>query len=222
MRILVTDVTEMHHGNYCVAGWRAATGSMVRPLPDGANWTAHLLAAHGVTPGATIQFQESGTQPNGTYPHRTEDTPINASTIARITLAPRPWLGANAPPVTATLAEAFENKVQHNSIWNGCYQGAHVPEGTQCRSLWAVRIDRRHLNFVEEYGKLKGILGDGTAVYKLAISAKSIKETWRDGDARAVIRLLPNGGPLHVRVGLARAFAGQPGKCTVMINGVYW
>ena len=29
-------------------------------------------------------------------------------------------------------------------------------------------------------------------------------------------------GDLHVRVGLARAWDKQPGKCAVMINGVYW
>src|SRR5262245_9073350 len=45
MDILITDVTEMHAGNYCVAGWNASDGRMIRPLPGGSNWTGHLLAA---------------------------------------------------------------------------------------------------------------------------------------------------------------------------------
>jgi len=35
MQILITDVTEMHQGNYCVAGWNLNAGTMVRPLPNG-------------------------------------------------------------------------------------------------------------------------------------------------------------------------------------------
>lgn len=34
MDILVTDVTEMNGGHYCVAGWCAATKRMVRPMLD--------------------------------------------------------------------------------------------------------------------------------------------------------------------------------------------
>ena len=52
MDILITDVTEMHASNYCVAGWDADGGRMIRPLPGGSNWTGHLLAAHGIQPGA--------------------------------------------------------------------------------------------------------------------------------------------------------------------------
>jgi hypothetical protein len=36
--ILITDVTEMK-GNYCVAGWDASDGRMIRPLAGGYNWT---------------------------------------------------------------------------------------------------------------------------------------------------------------------------------------
>jgi hypothetical protein len=33
MQIVITDVTEMHQGNYCVAGWCPKSEKMVRPLP---------------------------------------------------------------------------------------------------------------------------------------------------------------------------------------------
>jgi hypothetical protein len=35
MELLITDVTEMGGGNYCVAGWDIVANRMVRPLDDG-------------------------------------------------------------------------------------------------------------------------------------------------------------------------------------------
>jgi hypothetical protein len=107
MKILVTDVTEMHRGNYCVAGWCYETRVMVRPLPNGANWTAELLSNHRVTPGATIEFDANG-QPNSANPHRKEDTPIDPSTIRLIAVGSGVWSGLDAPPVASTLSDAFE------------------------------------------------------------------------------------------------------------------
>jgi len=48
MDILITDVTEMRAGNYCVAGWDASDSRMIRPLFGCYNWTEHLLAARTV------------------------------------------------------------------------------------------------------------------------------------------------------------------------------
>ena len=56
MRLLITDVTEMSGGNFCVAGWSAQSSSMLRPLPNGSNWTLNGLAVHGISPGATVDF----------------------------------------------------------------------------------------------------------------------------------------------------------------------
>lgn len=222
MRLLITDVTEMHAGNYCVAGWCAGEKRMVRPLPNGANWTANLLAAHGIAPGATVSFQSHVTPHASAYPHRTEDTPIDPQTIQPINASPASWFGPNAPPAAVTLEEAFESQVAHNSEWNNCRQGVHVPAGAKVRSLWAIRVKRDRLLFTEEFEKLKAILDDGSAKYKLAISSKTLKEIWRDGGQTAVAQALLTSGDLHVRVGLARAWGSQPDKCYVMINGIYW
>src|SRR5262245_54909272 len=54
----------MHAGNYCVAGWNATNGRMIRPLPGGSNWTGHLIAAPDVQPGATIRVANTEAQPN--------------------------------------------------------------------------------------------------------------------------------------------------------------
>jgi len=160
MRILVTEVTEMHKGNYCVAGWSFENGTMVRPMPNGAHWTAALLSSHNVTPGAYIEFNALG-QPQSAYPHRTEDTLIDASTIKQNGFFAAPWLGSVAPPTAATLHEAFEDNVRNNSSWNGFLQGVYVPFGAQTRSLFAVSTPGQNLRFFQDQrNKLRAYLVD--------------------------------------------------------------
>jgi hypothetical protein len=96
MDILITDVTEMHAGNYCVAGWDAAGARMIRPLPGGSNWTGHLLAAHGVQPGATIRVVTAAGQLKSVYPHRMEDTQVDPAKIGLVRAGPSAWFGVNA------------------------------------------------------------------------------------------------------------------------------
>jgi hypothetical protein len=226
MQLIITEVTEMRGNMYCVAGWCAAVNRMIRPLPNGSNWPTQLLELHGVVPGAVLSVVQSGNPSNGAYPHFTEDTPIDPLQIKLLSPGPAAWFGANAPPTASQLASAFQGNLQRNSVWNGCIQGAHVPLGTQCRSLWGLSCGRRSLNFIEDdykgSVKLRGQLHDGAALYKLPVSSKALNEAWKAGGLAAVRGSLPNEGRLHVRVGLARAFDGQPNKCFVMINGVHW
>jgi hypothetical protein len=222
MKLLITEVTEMHGGNFCVAGWRATKERMVRPLPAGANWTQGLLAQHGVAPGATLDVKSSGVAANGAFPHLTEDTPIDPANIALVAPGPASWSGAAAPPSAHSVDDAFQGFVQFNSEWHGVRQGVHVAADAQTRSLWAVRVPRANLTFVEEFDKLKASLNDGAAVFKLAVSSKTLKEAWRIGGLAGVNQLLPQAGFLHVRLGLARPFGNPPDKCYMMVNGVQW
>jgi hypothetical protein len=80
MDLLITDVTEMGGGIYCVAGWDIAARRMVRPLPAGSNWPAALLGQHGIVAGRMIRA-EPRCKSNGIFPHLTEDTPIDAASI---------------------------------------------------------------------------------------------------------------------------------------------
>ena len=222
MRLVITEVTEMSAGNFCVAGWNAQSGLMVRPLPSGANWTAGLLQQHSVAPGAVLNFNPTGLVHNSTFPHRTEDTPVDPSTITVVKVGPVAWFGPNVPTCAGTLAQAFQGHVQHNSVWDGVFQGVYVPVGTQTRSLWGVNCQRGGLTFVEDFGKLKAHFYDGAATYKLAVSSHVLKAHFRGGGLAAVNQALPRSGNLHVRVGLARAFGNPADKCYVMINGVHW
>jgi hypothetical protein len=69
---------------------------------------------------------------------------------------------------------------------------------------------------------LRAYMTDNNARYSLPVVAKNLRELYRSKGAAAVNKLLPKSSDLRVRVGLARAWLGQPGKCTVMINGVHW
>jgi hypothetical protein len=226
MQIVITDVTEMHQGNYCVAGWCPKSEKMVRPLPNGTNWTAAQLAKYGIQPGATIQVTSSSSAPGGLYPHRTEDTPIDSGTVKLVSAGPKTWFGAGAPPLANSLAAAFRNHVQTTGVWNGARKGAYVQEGIQIGSLAAVSITRPNLEFFENDYKgeksLRAYIADSDARYSLPVVAKNLRELYRSKGVTAVNKLLPKNGDLHMRVGLARAWSGQPGKCAVMINGVYW
>ena len=193
---------------------------MIRPLPAGANWTAALLDQNGVQPGAKIDVSPSNVPPNGVYPHLTEDLYIDSGGTALVGQGPGIGFGQGAPPTSPTLQDAYANHVRNNSIWKGAFKGTHVLAGTQCRSLWGIRVDRKDLRFVEEFDVLRGLLNDGTARYNLPVSSSALKTLWREGGVASIVRSLPRAGQLHVRVGLARPFDG--GKCYMMINGVYW
>lgn len=216
--LLITDVTEMGGGNYCVAGWDIAAKRMVRPLPNGGNWAGALRAQHGIVAGKLIRVVPQGTS-NGIYPHRTEDTPIDPASISASNSVFSDWLGESAPQVATDLDTAFAGNLQWNKEWDGVKQGVHTLPGVQCSSLVAVRIPRSNLSFSQPFDKLKAMLDDGSDCYELAVSSKVLKEAWRAGGVAGVDDALPARDEFHIRVGLARPFQNPP-RCYAMLNGV--
>jgi hypothetical protein len=218
MEVLITDVTVMNGGNYCVAGWSPSDARMIRPLPSGHHWSGALLAKYGIVPGSLIHVQPSG-KPNGTFPHRTEDTPINSEMIQLVTAGFTDWTGSAAPPTSSTIMEGFSGNVLWNSIWQNIRQGVYVSERKQCASLAAIVVDRPRIALREDFGKLKAIVSDGQDQYKLAVSSRVLREAWEQGGLAAAEAVLPARDRLHVRVGLARTYQGEPVKCYLMLNG---
>jgi hypothetical protein len=218
MELLITDVTEMSGGQYCVAGWDVAAKRMVRPLPGGSNWPAALVAQHGIISGKLIRVQPQG-RPNGIFPHRTEDTPIDVASIAASNGVFSAWLGASAPEVATDLNSGFGGNLRWNKVWAGVKQGVHTQPGTQCGSLVAVRVPKENLTFAKVFDTLKATLDYGSARYQLTVSSKVLKEAWRAGGLPAVNTVLPGRAEFHVRVGLARPYEDPP-NCYAMLNGV--
>jgi hypothetical protein len=218
MELLITDLTEMNGGKYCVAGWDGTAEQMFRPLPNGDNWTQTMIAQHAIAPGTSIGVTSRGAS-NSAFPHRTEDTPIVADTIQPTGDIFSDWLGDSAPTVSPDLAIGFDGYLQWNSVWDGVRQGVYIAPGTRCRSLLGIRVEREALAFSEVFGKLKATLNDGSHRYQLAVSSKALKEAWRTEGFGEVTNALPRRNVFHARIGLARAF-GSPSKCYAMLNGV--
>lgn len=177
-------------------------------------------------PGTYVAVIPTGQSSTGLYPHRTEDLVVQSSSITAADGLRPEWFGGTAPAAETTVAGAFDDQVHHTSMWGGALKGAHVAEGAQIRSLSAVVIARRGLTFFEDDFKgkksLRAIVDDGRARHNLSVSSASLRELYRTSGVATLIERLPNRGNLHVRLGLARAWSGQPGKCFVMINGVFW
>ncbi len=222
LHLLITEVTDIHRGIYCVAGWDAASARMVRPLPDGVYWPRALIEASGVAPGACIAVTPNRIRLHGDYPHLTEDLPIAVEPINSVPTAPVHWFGKDAPPSAATLDEAFEGNLRHIGVWRGHRRGVHVPTGTHACSLHGLRVPSRHLEFFEDDERLRALLRDAEARYSLPVTSCSLRRIWRDEGIAAVRRALPAGTDLHVRVGLARGFGEHRDRCYVMLNGVLW
>ena len=217
MELLITDVTEMGGETYCVAGWDTTANRMVRPLPNGSNWSSTLLGQHGIVAGSKIRVVPKGAS-NGIFPHRTEDTPIDPASIQVLNGVFSDWLGNLAPQVAPDMETGFANLLKWNKVWNGVRQGVHTLPRAQCSSLISVRTPKANLAFSEVFGKLKATVDDGSASYQLTVSSKVLKEAWRAGGLAAVNSVLPQRAELHVRVGLARPF-DEPPKCYAMLNG---
>ncbi len=221
MRLVITDLTEMQGGNFCVAGWDGAGGHMVRPLPDGRNWTAGLLREHRVAPGATLEVSPTGRPDQSRYPHRSEDTLVDGARIRRLDAPPVDWLGEDAPPAGMTLAAAFDGHLHHGDVRGNVRHGVHVPADLPVHSLGALTLPRSLVRFAVDFDRLRLILNDGEGQYSLAVSSLALKTAWRDGGIDAVKKALPRSHLLHIRVGLARPFGQPPDKCYVMVNGIH-
>lgn len=225
MNILVTDLTVMHNDMFCIAGWCAAESRMVRPLPGGHHWSGELVTRFGVAPGITFTVSPSSLPNSSAFPHRTEDTPVDPTTIRLVDNGPIDWFGPKAPPTSSTLNAAFGGLLTTSSRWNGAVK-CHIVEGTRIGSLSAIRLTRSSICLFEDEfeGKksLRARLNDSEACYDLPVVARNLKEIYRTNGVEAVSKSLPNQGKLHIRVGLARAWQGQPQKCAVMVNGIYW
>jgi hypothetical protein len=217
MELLITDVTEMVDQTYCIAGWDITANRMVRPLPNGSNWSSTLLGQHGIVTGRRIRVVPKGVS-NGIFPHRTEDSPIDPASIKAPNGVFSDWLGDSAPDVAADLEAGFAGLLKWNKVWNGVRQGVHTLPRAQCNSLVSVRTPKANISFSEVSGKLKATVNDGAASYQLTVSSKVLKEAWRAGGLTAVNNALPTRTELHVRVGLARPFDDPP-KCYAMLNG---
>ncbi len=221
MRLLITDITEMHHEHICMAGWDIDQKRMVRPLPNSPHWSATLIKKHGFTTGNLYYFAPTNESLSGHFPHKTEDTSVHAFKIKSLPSPPQNWLSRTAPPTTATVDAAFQGHIHISRTYRE-RATAFVPHGCQTRSLWGLKIDAQYLRFYEDDGKLKAQLQDAERIYGLPVTCLALRDIWRNHGIDAINAHIPQQASLHVRLGLARAWSDHPNECFVMINGVFW
>lgn len=226
MRLLITDLTDMSQGMHCVAGWDVDNHRMVRPLPGGSNWSTELVQKHKLATGCVAEFQATGAQHNGDYPHSTEDVVVDVNQITWQSKGFSDWVGQHGPNAVESVQEVFGSRVIHTREFRGNFQGVHVPSGTHVPSLGAINIPRIQLELKSDSfkggpEKLKAIVNDGDASYVLSVSSHALKLAFEQGGLPAAKAALPSAKHFHVRLGLARPFSDAPDKCNLMLNGVH-
>lgn len=222
-RVVVTDVTEMGSGWYCVAGWDAAAGRMVRPLSaPGKHWGREWIGPLGLWPGNAADFEDGGTPAISRAPHAREDRLVVPGSMRILRSGEGAgWLRQVAGSVSASMQAAFGHAVAFEQEGDNRFRPRIAP-GTDCPSLGAVVIPAGRLRlFVNAKGSLRACLREGGACWYLPVVGHAIRATWRiEGIARA--QALLGSGRLHVRLGLARADAARGIEdCYVMLNGAY-
>ena len=223
LRILVTDVTEMHGGMFCVAGWDEHGQRMVRPLSGPArHWNASLIRPTAFWPGMVATFEDRGASAISHPPHAREDRLIHADSL-RFEAPERPIPTAQRVrrTVAPTLRRLFEGVLlfEQGHAWRF---RARVPAGATCASLGAVVVPSGGLRLREDSKRrLRAVLRDRDGTYDLPVVSHAIRETWRrEGLGPAHARHAT--GARHVRIGLARP-RDAPGleDCYVMVNGTF-
>jgi hypothetical protein len=90
-------------------------------------------------------------------------------------------------------------------------------------SLGALELDPRSLELTESNWdgkrKLRALVNDGASIYDLSIPAEALGNQWRAEGLQKVQAAVRSSGRLHARIGLARAWGGNP--CYAQVNGLY-
>jgi len=149
--VLLTEVTRMGGGYYCIAGWDIYAQQMVRPLQSsGSNWRSEAL--HSVLAvGHLINCQPSGKR-NAILPHAAEDLPLSNQPVLLEKLDESSCYNILKEKAFTSIRELF-----------GCHliEDKYFTEGTTCRSLGGIRVIRRRTFFSQDnYGKLRLQLRD--------------------------------------------------------------
>ena len=182
--ILITDLTEMSSGNYCVAGWDWQSQRMVRLLTrHGGNWTAMHVGQTGLWHRRLVRFQSEAMPQGGAFPHATEDTRINETTMQtfpRLNDWRQKFLQSESPDVDSIFAGNL-NQVPVGQTRRSPF----VLPGSTCASLGAVRANAVDFQFYEDrYNpnkpKLRCRFQENGNRFDLSVSSYRIRLRWRE------------------------------------------
>lgn len=222
--ILITDLTEMSPGSYCVAGWDWQRQRMVRLLmKHGGNWTAAHVSQTGLWHRRLVRYQPAAVPHGGAFPHATEDMRVDETTMQTF---PRPndWRQKFLQSESADV----------DSIFAGCLnptpaghlrKSPFVLPNSECASLGAVRANAADFQYYEDHytpnkPKLRCRFRQSGSDFDLSVSSYRLRLRWREIGVREMNKKQGQFGQVHVRLGLARTW-GDMNKCYLMLNGLY-
>ena len=225
--LVITDVTRMHEGRVCVAGYDIA-GNCIRPLlpPPGIHETTLYVRKRPIVfPFAVVDYDL--TQPTPQPPH-TEDYRYDPSSVRFVErLEPERRQAVLKRSLFASVSAIFEEPIHHDV-------GHYVMDGRGPRSLGTIRPQRIIKTVYEQApdGKWKYRLGfvDGEGfTYRWSVTDLA----WRyfnDYEHRkgrspeeisATVTSLLKSSEILLRIGLARGWDMYPDRCYLQITGVY-
>jgi len=218
--VLITEVTRMNNGFYCVAGFDLHAAKMIRPLHTPAsNW--RLVDRKVFSPGHVVECEYTGSRGNGAYPHRTEDT-----VLARM---PRVLETVGAEEIHTVLSSSLFDSVAQ--LYDGLLiDDKYVNDGTRCRSLGGVVVPVEKLRFEESFDKLRlRIFDTDGRHYSLGVTSDELRTRFHDDratspavdDANEWLDGFSAGSRALLRLGLARGWDKyNPKRCYLQLNGL--
>jgi hypothetical protein len=221
-QVIITDLTEMSTGNYCVAGWDWEHQRMVRLLTRyGGNWTNQYVGQTGLWHRRLVRFQPVAMPPGGSFPHATEDTRIDETSMQ---IFPRPdhWrttiLQSESPNIDAVFGGLLSQ-----GIPSQIRKSPYLPSIAQCASLGAVRAEAADFRFYDDdYDpnkiKLRCRFVKAGSHFDLPVSSYRLRMRWRQIGVDQMNIKQGEFGQVHVRIGVARPFNNG---CYLMLNGLY-
>lgn len=218
-KMLVTDVT--NYGSLrCVAGWDIDRRKMIRPEPHaGGFWSAIMIGPTGFQRSKIVTFTAIPPNPATKYPHRTEDRVV----VGAVTSVSTPSRDEVWKILRSTESEGLSEIFDSNLVYDG--QKAYVPDNTQTRSQGAIALDpkemeiEKHFNYVGKERLRARFTIEGRTLAPNLTSTAALAML-RNDKVEEINKRIAAAKRLHVRVGLARAFPGQPTRCYMQINGI--
>lgn len=217
--IVVTEVTLYGSQLRCVAGYDRARGEMVRPEPEAAGFWPRITCGAGTTfhPGHVVRFR--GRKPDTAPPHRTEDVVVEGKPFRASVLSVEDFKAVLRQSAFLTTREVYGGHLVVEGL------RAFVPAGAPCGSLACETVDAGALRLADDafkdQHKLRArVTLDGKAL-ELPVAAKDLKQAFQKAGVAAARALIPGGGRLQVRLGLARPFDDRPNQCYLQVNGIH-
>lgn len=221
--LLVTEVTRMTGGFYCVATWDVYEERIVRPLALDRGYWAFPHEQSRWRPGYLLEVA-ARCETTGHLPHRRENMVLRRYPRLLERWEEAELYQAVSKRAGSSILAEFRNPITENKF---------VPEGTDCPSLGSVRSRLDQLSFVDDgWGKLRLRFTDSDDQrYALPVTCDTLQKMFspKDGmfgpaEANEWLQANEADAELILRLGFCRGYTGNEGKWwpPPMLSSTQW